>query len=279
MTVGFGIAAGIAAARGAARHRRTHPRFRQAQGAPRPCRRILHHRGRRQRQARGRLAAGRRGDAGFEIRRSRRRTRRKSSPRRSARNGAAQGIKLTPLHADFHAPTASTTARVGRVRARGADRDNHVARSPAPVPASADAMAALGADFWPLALARELDDAISISGSTKPTSRPSSSNRRAIRIWSLAYDRFLQANKEHWLAREIRQFMEARAQARRCHVALLVTLIEPGSCFAGTLAELPFASDRSYMLARRKRATATTSPRLRSHSPTSISAAIRCRTD
>src|ERR1700729_3945761 len=48
------------AAGGAARHRRPHPRLRQAQSAPRPCRRVLHHRRRRQRQARGRVAAGRR---------------------------------------------------------------------------------------------------------------------------------------------------------------------------------------------------------------------------
>ena len=42
--------------------------------------------------------------------------------------------------------------------------------------------------------------------------------------------------------------MEARAQARRSDLALAGDLIEPGSCFAGTLAELIFAADRSYML-------------------------------
>ena len=52
-----------------ARHRRAHARVRQAQSAPRPCRRVLHHRGRRQRQARGRVAAGRRRGARLEIRR------------------------------------------------------------------------------------------------------------------------------------------------------------------------------------------------------------------
>ena len=66
-----GVAAGAAAAGGAARHRRAHPRHRQAQGAARPCRLFLHHRGRHQGQARGRVAAGRRGGAGLEIRRRR----------------------------------------------------------------------------------------------------------------------------------------------------------------------------------------------------------------
>ena len=66
-----GVAARAAAARRAARHRRAHPRHRQAQGAARPRRRVLHHRGRREGQARGRLAAGRRGHAALQARRGR----------------------------------------------------------------------------------------------------------------------------------------------------------------------------------------------------------------
>ena len=62
-----GVAARITAARGAARYRRTHARHRQAQGAPRPCRFLLHHRGRHQGQARGRVAAGRRAVPGSKF--------------------------------------------------------------------------------------------------------------------------------------------------------------------------------------------------------------------
>src|SRR4029453_15544701 len=58
-----GVAARIAAAGRAAWHRRAHPRHRQAQGAARPCRRVLHHRGRHQGPARGRGGAGGRGGA------------------------------------------------------------------------------------------------------------------------------------------------------------------------------------------------------------------------
>ena len=58
--VGVGGAAGSAAARGVAGHRRSHPCRRQAQGAPRPRRFFLHHRGRHQGQARGAVAPGRR---------------------------------------------------------------------------------------------------------------------------------------------------------------------------------------------------------------------------
>jgi benzoyl-CoA-dihydrodiol lyase len=64
----------------------------------------------------------------------------------------------------------------------------------------------------------------------------------------LAYDAFLETNKEHWLAHEIRHLWKRVLKRTDLTSRSLVTLIEPGSCFAGTLAELVFASDRSYML-------------------------------
>ena len=146
-----GVAAGVAAARGAARHRRAHPRRRQAQGAPRPRRRVLHHRGRRQRQARGRVAAGRRSRAGLEIRRDGRARARRNLPRSRTATAPAQGIALTPLDAHVRAPTASSTARSSVEFDRAARLATITLRGPAaPPPASADAMAALGAEFWPL---------------------------------------------------------------------------------------------------------------------------------
>src|SRR5262249_10287311 len=64
----------------------------------------------------------------------------------------------------------------------------------------------------------------------------------------LAYDRFLDANQQHWLGREIRLLWKRVLKRVDLTSRSLVSLIEPGSCFAGTLAELIFASDRSYML-------------------------------
>ena len=89
-----------------------------------------------------------------------------------------------------------------------------------PPPASADAMVEQGAEFWPLRLARELDDAIL-------DIRANELDVAAIVFTSsgdpaqvLAYDRFLDANNKHWLVREIRGPVEAGAQARRSHLAL-----------------------------------------------------------
>ena len=58
----------------------------------------------------------------------------------------------------------------------------------------------------------------------------------------LAYDAFLDANKEHWLAREIRAYWKRVLKRVDLTSRSLVALIEPGSCFAGTLAELVFAA-------------------------------------
>ena len=64
----------------------------------------------------------------------------------------------------------------------------------------------------------------------------------------VACDTFLEANKTHWLVNEIRHYWKRVLKPIDVTSRTLVTLVEPGSCFAGTLAELVFAADRSYML-------------------------------
>jgi benzoyl-CoA-dihydrodiol lyase len=122
-------------------------------------------------------------------------------------------------------------------------------RGPAsPTPASADAMVALGASFWPLAVARDLDDAILHIRINELDTAALVFKSAGDPAQVLACDQFLAANKDHWLAREIRHLWKRVLKRIDLTSRSLVTLIEPGSCFAGTLAELPFASDRSYML-------------------------------
>jgi benzoyl-CoA-dihydrodiol lyase len=64
----------------------------------------------------------------------------------------------------------------------------------------------------------------------------------------LAFDAFLEENKAHWLVNEIRHYWKRVLKRIDVTSRTLVALVEPGSCFAGTLAELVFAADRSYML-------------------------------
>jgi benzoyl-CoA-dihydrodiol lyase len=166
----------------------------------------------------------------------------------SPRNGATSGIALTPLMRTFTADSIEY-GTLSVEFARAERLATVTLRGPTEVPpASADAMAALGAKFWPLQLARELDDAIlNIRLNELDVAAivfKSAGDPAAV----LAYDRFLDGNKDHWLVREIRLLWKRVLKRVDLTSRSLVSLIEPGSCFAGTLAELIFASDRSYML-------------------------------
>jgi benzoyl-CoA-dihydrodiol lyase len=118
-----------------------------------------------------------------------------------------------------------------------------------PQPTDIAGIEAAGADWWPLALARQLDDAI-LNLRT---------NELNIGTWLLktegdaqavlASDATLIAHQGHWLVRETigalrRTFARLDVSSRS-----LFALVEPGSAFAGSLAELSFAADRTYMLA------------------------------
>jgi benzoyl-CoA-dihydrodiol lyase len=163
--------------------------------------------------------------------------------------GATDGIALVPLARSFSADAVEygslsvefdRIARLATIRLRGP--------TGAP-PASAEALAALGAEFWPLKLARELDDAILHIRLNELDVAAIVFKSSGDPAHVLAYDRFLDANAAHWLAREIRLLWKRVLKRVDLTSRSLVTLIEPGSCFAGTLAEIAFASDRSYMLA------------------------------
>jgi len=118
----------------------------------------------------------------------------------------------------------------------------------APPPADARGIHAAGCAFWPLALARELDDLI----------LHLRTNEETIGVWVLrtvglsenveAYDRILASHRDDWLIREIRLFLKRTLKRIEVSSRSVFALIEPGSCFTGTLLELALAADRSYML-------------------------------
>ncbi len=105
-----------------------------------------------------------------------------------------------------------------------------------------------GASFWPLQVARELDDAILHLRINELETAMLVFKSHGDRANVLACDAFLEANKAHWLVNEIRQYWKRVLKRVDVTSRTLVTLVEPGSCFVGTLAELVFAADRSYML-------------------------------
>ncbi len=167
---------------------------------------------------------------------------------KSSRNGNGNGIALTPLQRTVDA----NGLRYGFVSV-DINREQRIATITISAPEAAppsdiDGMIAQGASFWPLQVARELDDAIlhlriNELGIAMLVFK---SQGEAANV--LAADAFLEANKSHWLVNEIRHYWKRVLKRIDVTSRTLVTLVETGSCFAGTLAELVFAADRSYML-------------------------------
>jgi benzoyl-CoA-dihydrodiol lyase len=117
------------------------------------------------------------------------------------------------------------------------------------VPSTIQDIQAQGAGWYPLQMARELDDAI-LSLRT---------NESDIGTWllmtggdkalALQSDAVLLQHADHWLVRETLGYLRRTLARIDVSSRSLFALIGEGSCFAGTLAELAFAADRSYMLA------------------------------
>jgi benzoyl-CoA-dihydrodiol lyase len=167
---------------------------------------------------------------------------------RSDRPKDAKGIQLTPLDRKIDSDRVSYShVDVEMDRARGLA--TVTVRGPSEnVTASVEAAHERGAKFWPLTVARELEDAIlhlrSNEAEIGVVLLRTDGNAQSV----LAHDNFLAEANGDWLMREIRHYL--KRVLKRVDVApkSFIALIEPGSCFAGTLAELAFAADRSLML-------------------------------
>ena len=116
------------------------------------------------------------------------------------------------------------------------------------MPASRDAAQALGAAFWPLAVARELEDAILHLRTNEPAIGVVLITTDGEAENVLEHDAFLIAGQDDWLLREVRHYLKRVFKRIDVTPKTFIALIEPGSCFAGTLAELVFAADRAMML-------------------------------
>ncbi len=158
------------------------------------------------------------------------------------------GVKLNPLQrtiddAGYHYETVDVAI----------DRAKRVATftlsgPAAGEPAAPEAILAKGDQWWALKFARELDDAILLLRTNDLDVGSWVFKSRGDLDTMLAMDATLDAHKGHWFVRETTNFL--RRVLRRIDVSSrsLFTLVEPGSCFAGTLAEVVLAADRGYML-------------------------------
>jgi len=166
----------------------------------------------------------------------------------STRPGAGKGVALTPLarsideagyhyeHVDVAIDSKARTATI-TVSAPGADQPHDIL-----------GIHAAGAAWWPLAVARQLDDAILMLRT----------NALDVGLWILktrgdvdavlAADAILKAHESDWLVRQTTGLLRRTLARLDVSSRTLFAIIDQGSCFAGTLFELALAADRSYML-------------------------------
>ncbi len=160
----------------------------------------------------------------------------------------ASGVTLTPLARDLEDEAVRYEhVRASLDRARGVV-DIRIAGPGGDAPPDVDAAAALGASFWPLALARELDDLVLHLRANEPEMGTLVFTCHGDIELVQAHDDFLQTHAAHWLIREITLYWKRTLKRLDVTSRSLIALIEPGSCFAGTLLEIVLGADRSYML-------------------------------
>jgi benzoyl-CoA-dihydrodiol lyase len=165
----------------------------------------------------------------------------------SDRPSNAEGVALTPLkrtldevglHYEFVDAQFNREARTVTL----------TVRAPEAAPASTmETALAAGASWWPLQMARELDDAILTLRTTELDLGlwilKAAGNPEAV----LAADEFLLTHQENWFVREVLGMMRRTFARIDVSSRSLYAIVEPGSCFAGTLFELALAADRVYM--------------------------------
>ncbi len=166
----------------------------------------------------------------------------------SDRPGAGPGITLAPLAAERHdggIRYSSVTLEI--------DREKRVATLTVHGPGAAeaatpDAIVAAGDQFWPLRAFRELDHALLHLRLNEPLVGTVVVKTLGDPAHVLDVDATLAAHGAHWLVREVVHFVKRTLKRMDLTARSFFALIEPGSCFAGTLFELALAADRSYML-------------------------------
>jgi benzoyl-CoA-dihydrodiol lyase len=167
----------------------------------------------------------------------------------SPRAADAPGIALRPLQRTIDAQ-GYHYANVDVTFDRAARNATVTVRAPRdPQPDGVEAIVTAGDAWWPLAMARELDDAILMLRTNEPELGLLLLRTEGDTDAVLDADRTLLALREHWLVRETLGLLRRTLARLDVTSRSIYAIVERGSCFAGTLLELAFAADRVYMLA------------------------------
>ncbi len=166
----------------------------------------------------------------------------------SSRPDDAIGIELTPLKREITGDEINYSNISVKIDRDGLTAEITVHGPEKEPEQDATAIYAAGVDFWPLAFAREFDDLI----------LHLRTNENEITTWVFktegnadfvaAADQALIGNADDWLVHEITLYLKRTFKRLDVSSRSVITLVEPGSCFTGTLMELVLAADRSFML-------------------------------
>jgi benzoyl-CoA-dihydrodiol lyase len=167
----------------------------------------------------------------------------------SSRPAGAKGVELTPLERTIEADALRyrhVTVEIDRAKRTA----SLTVKAPIGAqPTDVAGIEAAGAAWYPLAMARELDDAILSMRGNEPEIGTWLIKSEGDAAAVLAMDATLEAHADHWLVRETIGLLRRTFSRIDMSSRSLFALIEPGSCFAGSFLELALACDRSYHLA------------------------------
>lgn len=159
-----------------------------------------------------------------------------------------QGCELKPLSRTITESGVEYSTVSVNVDREGRTATVTIKTNDAAMPSDAEAALAQGSEFWTLRMTRELDDAILHLRANELEEGVLVFKSQGDLDAVMAADAFLQANAGHWFIRETTAYLKRVLKRVDMTSRTLVTLVEPGSCFGGMLAELMFAADRCYML-------------------------------
>lgn len=167
---------------------------------------------------------------------------------RSAKAEVAKGISLTPLSRVI-GKDAVTYSSVEVTLNRAGRRATILIKGPTEAaPADMDAFIAQGDQAWMLRCARELDDAILHLRLNEIELGLLEFQTQGDPALLVAHEAVLLSDADHWLSNEVLKYWKRVLKRVDMTSRSLVAIVEHGSCYAGVLAELLWAVDRSYMM-------------------------------
>lgn len=167
---------------------------------------------------------------------------------RSRRGTGTAGVMLGPLNRTFSDNGVQYSCVDAAIDRQSRIVTVTVAAPDEPMATDSSVLESPSEQFWPLVLCRELDDLVLHLRFNEPEVGTIVIKTRGEGANVATYDDYLVAHRDHWFAKEVLLYLGRTLRRLELSSRSIVALIDPGSCFAGSLLELALLADRSYML-------------------------------